>query len=905
MKKCLVFLLVAFSTQLVGQKGDFLLTQHQPSYSNIDNYNFEIISDNNGLICIANRSGVLTYDGDDWDFFSTPSAALSLDVDDNNMMYVGCIDSYGIIDFNENKLAYQSLIESDSINDLFLQTIDFGDHVYFLGNHNLVIFNKLDRKSTIVSDNFLNIYRIEDNLFVNSEDQTYLIQQDSLVEHQTAVKVSSSHHYGRKPPIIVDFDGKMHVWDERMKNITHNKLIEENGFEIVEAKWINDSLFACSTFSSGVIFLNYNDINYFEVVDYHSGLPDNEIYALQTDINGNVWIAHPFGFTSVSPLFPAVSFSNYPGLKGNLTGIFQKKDDIWVTSSLGLFHFDKDTLWKNQVYYTKVQKRRPTKTTVTKAETKPKQKKKFNIRFGKKRNNQTTNKKKKGLLASLKEGIEEIFDNPNNVERVSRNQARNTSYKRNIRKVPVKVNFRFSKVDGTDAKFFKMLEYGEHLLLIGNSGIYEVDSENAHLVIAENVRFATVLSSGQLLISTSDHQLKTFILENEIWIEQASEEIEDIIVNMIEDGEGRIWLAGSTSLYNLSVSDSTLSFSNTFALSNQNLDDVDILERQDTVYFINSNGYFYYDAGIHQILENRSLADQIGLPVTSISDRVGKSVWIHNGKSWFMIPSKGTVRQFEYLSLFQDLVSISKDLITEEYWLLTRDNQLLKFNPSNISALASHQLFVKKVSNPKGDISIREKFALSYDDNFLTVELSKPDYLGLLNPEFQYKLQGLHTEWSDWTRSKSIDFSYLPPGQYSLLVKSKDAFDRIEEANLFTFKVKDPYWQQPWFYALQVIFFGGLVVLSLRMNQKKSQNRLLSGALSVLTLVLIIEFLQSAAGAFLNIQSTPVVDFLIDAFVALLIFPLEKFLREFLSKGKVDVKSNSNPKKLRTSKARN
>ena len=113
-------------------------------------------------------------------------------------------------------------------------------------------------------------------------------------------------------------------------------------------------------------------------------------------------------------------------------------------------------------------------------------------------------------------------------------------------------------------------------------------------------------------------------------------------------------------------------------------------------------------------------------------------------------------------------------------------------------------------------------------------------------------------------------------------------FGRLEEASLLDFSVKSPYWQRPWFYALQIIFFGALVIVSSRLNQSKTQNRLISGGLSVLTLILIIEFIQSAVGSFLNVQSTPVVDFLIDAFVALLIFPLEKFLREFLSKGRID-----------------
>ncbi|MEP5610625.1 MAG: two-component regulator propeller domain-containing protein [Cyclobacteriaceae bacterium] len=895
MRKLLAILCLVFTNSLFSQKGDFLLKHHFPTNPNIDNINFEVLNDNNGLICMANRAGVLTYDGDSWDFFKTPSAALSIAIDSTNTIYVGSIGTFGKIDFQKNRILYQPLIETDTINDLFFQTLSFGDYVYYLGNHNLGIYDQANEEVVIIGGDFVNLFRIENEIFLNTPDKTYKIASDSLAEYEMNIEVSSVHHRENRPPLVVDFDGEVYVWDKRFKSIAHNKLISDNGFEIEEAKWINDSLIVCSTFSNGVLFLNYNSLDYFEVTDYNSGLPDNEIYAMHADNRGEVWIAHPFGLTSVSPLFPAFSYSNFPGLKGNLTGVFQKKDHLWVSTSLGLFRFDTDTIFKNQVYYTKVTRAKTTPTVTESEEKQEDNEKKGSIFKGlfKKKNRKnssqkSTDSKTKKFFSKIIKSVEDVFDNPDNQQRVSRKQAKNTSYKRRVRRVPVRINHHFAKVEGTDGKYFDLLEYESHLLLIGNSGVYEVKDDGSELVIEENVRSAITTSSGQLLISTYDLHLKSFELEGDVWIEQNSEELEDIIVNIREDEEGHIWLAGSSNLYNLSLSDTSFSFTQTYPLSNQHLDDVDILERLDTTYFINSQGYFYYDKSTDQIKENTALMSEIGVALSSISEPSQNQVWIDNGKHWYLIPNKGAIRKFDHMSLFKDLVSISAVENSDEFWLLTRDNQLLKYNPERNSDLASYDLFVKRLSNQKGVIDIRHDFSLSYDENFLTVELSKPDFLGLLNADFQYKLSGLHTEWSEWSKNKSIDFSYLPPGAYSLSVRSKDAFGRLEEVSMLEFKVKSPYWQRPWFYALQIIFFGALVIVSSRLNQSKTQNRLLSGGLSVLTLILIIEFIQSTVGSFLNIQSTPVVDFLIDVFVALLIFPLEKFLREFLSKGKID-----------------
>lgn len=886
------FLLLLFHSS-VAQKGDFLLKHHTPSHTTIDNVNFEIISDNNGLICIANRAGVLQYDGDTWDYFQTPSAALSLAVDDDNVLYVGSINTFGKVDFHKNKRSFQPLLVSDTLNDLFLQTVFSEGKVYFLGSQNLGIFDVKREELTIQKGNYLNIFQIGDELFVNSENETFSISGSVLTKKDLAIQISSADNFDKKPPLLVDYDGKVHVWEERAIPIKHNEFIAEMGYEVSEAKWINDSLFACATFSDGIIFLNYNDLNYMEVTDYHSGLPDNEIHALHTDHSGEVWIAHPFGLTSVSPLFPAFSYSNFPGLKGNLTGVFQRRDRLWVTTSLGLFHFDQDTTFKNQVYYKKVatKKKAPKKQAPVAIKEEEKKTSKLKGLFRKKnRAKETDTSEKKGFLRTIAKGVGDLFDTSDNVDRVSGKLNKNVKYERRVRKIPTKISYLFKQVDGTDGKFFDMMEYNEKLLGVANSGIYEISANGSELVIAENVRSTTTTSTGQLLVSTTDLELKSFTLDQNIWVEQTSRHVDDIIVNMREDSQGTIWLAGSSKLYNIELTDSTLIFSKNYLLSNQFLDDVDILEKEDTIYFINSQGYFFHNRSTDKIAENQKLKNSIGLPRSSLSEPSGDRVWINNGKNWYQLPSEGGPQQFDYMGLFTDLISISKDLNSNQYWLLTRGNDLLKYDPEKSQELASYELFVKKLTNEKGDIDGDQKFSLAYDENFLTVELSKPDFLGLLNPEFQYMLTGLHTEWSEWTRSKSVDFSYLPAGQYSLQVRSRDTFGRIEEATMLDFTVKSPYWQRPWFYALQILFFGALVLVSSRLNQSKSQNRLISGGLSALTLVLIIEFIQSATGAFLNIQSTPVVDFIIDVFVALLIFPLESFLRNFLSHGKIDVK---------------
>ncbi|MEP0987035.1 triple tyrosine motif-containing protein [Ekhidna sp.] len=875
-----------------AQKGDFLLTHHFPRHSNIDNSNFEITNDNNGRLCIANRSGVLKYDGEAWDYYPTPSAALSIAVDSSDVVYVGCIGNIGMIDFHERSIKYKSLIDLDSLDDLFLETHCFKHKVYFMGSNNLFVYDIANKSITRHTGEFLNIYELDAEMFVNTPEGTLLIN-DSLSSISPAQKISYSSKRKGQPDLVVTYNNKLYQYTNfEFKSLAQNKFVNENGFEIKEIKWLNDSLFACSTFESGIILFNIKKPDYAEITNYQSGLPDNQVYTIHTDNSNGIWAATQFGLTHISPIFPAYSYSHFNGLNGNLTSVSDFNNKLWVTTSVGLYYFDQDTIFENKVYYEVERKKSRTSNHTPKPKpVEEKDEKPFLKRlFGKKKQSEVEDDKKgkKGIFNA----ITDIFDGDNKVERVKGKLDKNTRYVRKVRKIPVDIIYSFKQVSGANGKFLSITPYKDKLLAISTSGIYEVNKSEAHIIIPESIRAFTVNDNDQLIVSTSDLDVKVFKLIDDVWLEQVSQSVNDIIVSIREDDRGAIWMAGSSAIYKSSTTDSTFIIDQKLPLNNIFLDEVNILNRNDTLYFINSQGYFYYNQNTNKVEEDVAMKMKIGTPIHHLFDPVEKGVWVFNGKVWQHLKENGEIETLEYLGLFPDLRAISIDRSSDQLWLITQSNDILKYDPSKKGGMESFNFFLKRVSNEEGDIDQSEKFTLNYDENFLSVELSKPDFLGLLNPEFQYKLEGLHNAWSDWSSSKTIDFSFLPEGSYNLLVRSRDAFGRIEEGEVLAFSVKPPYWQTPWFYAIQIIFFGGLVFFSTKLNQDSSKNRLLRSGLTLLTLVLIIEFLQSAIGSLFSFKSTPVVDFLLDASIAFMIFPLERLLRELMTKGKVNVNLN-------------
>ncbi len=56
-------------------------------------------------------------------------------------------------------------------------------------------------------------------------------------------------------------------------------------------------------------------------------------------------------------------------------------------------------------------------------------------------------------------------------------------------------------------------------------------------------------------------------------------------------------------------------------------------------------------------------------------------------------------------------------------------------------------------------------------------------------------------------------------GDFTLLVQSRDIFGQVKDLDPLLFKVLPPYWQRPWFYALEFFVFAGLVLISFRLKQ--------------------------------------------------------------------------------------
>jgi hypothetical protein len=197
-------------------------------------------------------------------------------------------------------------------------------------------------------------------------------------------------------------------------------------------------------------------------------------------------------------------------------------------------------------------------------------------------------------------------------------------------------------------------------------------------------------------------------------------------------------------------------------------------------------------------------------------------------------------------------------------------------------------MYLKEVRSNDERIAIQSQLEVDQESSSLTFEFASPDYSGIYRKEYQYRLSnttGTRSLWSNWSSSNNIiSYQFLPPGNYVLEARYKNSLGETLDAAPFTFRIVPPYWKRPWFYVIELLFFGSLLAFTFYLNRGKGKFSFISRLLGFLTLILIVEFFQTIAEYKFETNESPVINFFIQAFIALLILPVEGVLRKWLTR---------------------
>ena len=308
-----------------AQEGHYLLSHHNPNIESLDNLNFQIAVDSKGQLCLANRSGLLLFDGQFWDYMPTPSAALSVALDSADNIYVGCVGNFGRIGYKNSQVQYLSLSDSTATDELFFRTTNINNIIYYLSDNRLLTYkpqsDSLKNYQVLNEDQvFLDLFEFDGKMLLQASDGFFQLENETLVEIKFPHNFDADIVFIRKHPkenkyLFGTADNRLYSLEgNKLKELKSSEYIQENQIYMNDAVWIDEQRYAVSTLENGCLIFNSTKDELEEIISNKTGLPDNEIYCIATDNEQGLWLAHEFGLARVESKIPIKNFSTYHGL---------------------------------------------------------------------------------------------------------------------------------------------------------------------------------------------------------------------------------------------------------------------------------------------------------------------------------------------------------------------------------------------------------------------------------------------------------------------------------------------------------------------------------------------------------------------------------------------------------------
>jgi DNA-binding CsgD family transcriptional regulator len=166
-------------------------------------------------------------------------------------------------------------------------------------------------------------------------------------------------------------------------------------------------------------------------------------------------------------------------------------------------------------------------------------------------------------------------------------------------------------------------------------------------------------------------------------------------------------------------------------------------------------------------------------------------------------------------------------------YLLGTANGFIVFNPDKITdpetSIGIHTVEKNKLNQKKVYIAPEaENHLLKATERNLHFSYSVPVYEKFKPVKYQYKLEGIYTNWSDWTKESRVSFTNLPSGDYTFKVRAMVGTKLTQNTAAFDFSIAKAWYVSDWmktiyFVLLLGVFFSIRFIFTRRYNRQKEK----------------------------------------------------------------------------------
>ena len=296
------------------------------------------------------------------------------------------------------------------------------------------------------------------------------------------------------------------------------------------------------------------------------------------------------------------------------------------------------------------------------------------------------------------------------------------------------------------------------------------------------------------------------------------------------DKYGNLWVTHpAKGYYRLTLSDDGLDLKDFefYGVSNKFIDTYAyICKIDEDLVFYNPKGYFSFDP-INNSFATQKYTSELFKNIKGINSivQVGNIFWYSTPKAiGYILRARNrfnNVRNPFYSIRNRHLNDFNKfEKVNDSIFGIGINNGIVFHNANNLDLDSEKAIpmirsiqFISKTDTIIAPVNKKELPDIPNDNNFLKVAVALPKTPLANSYKIQYKLKGLHTEWSNWEFVSELSFPGLSPGNYVLELRSGGIGETKSEILRKEFHVKSPWYLTKvifGFYALLLIFINAL-----------------------------------------------------------------------------------------------
>ncbi len=374
----------------------------------------------------------------------------------------------------------------------------------------------------------------------------------------------------------------------------------------------------------------------------------------------------------------------------------------------------------------------------------------------------------------------------------------------------------FEPVTGAKGLVSAMTETPDGLLVVFPNGIYSVVGAKATLAMAAYGPFDVSLSPrdpGRAYVAARE---KVFSMRREggKWRQEqtfpsSSEEFRSVM----EGPDGEVWVATQKDVVRIDWREAEARVKRFGADAGVPSGFKNIYRIRSEVVVATPKGLRVFEPGkgvfVPWLGVGREFADG-SRPVSLVREAPNGRLWISgDGYHGELVPTIKGAWTWNPMTLGQaDLAELYAILPEGDgtIWAAGTEGFLARYTPQVQPTASEFSVFVRRVQTQGGSIAYDGAYAglgdrkparIGHEDNSLRFEFAAPWLNDQNRVEYQVRLDGADSVWSNWSQETTKDYTHLWEGTYRFLVRAKNGAGTVSRQAAFGFSVQPP-WFRTW-----------------------------------------------------------------------------------------------------------